>query len=106
MGSPQEAVQIVNAVIEAKKRIDRQHYPQSTTFFSKLDRWLYHEVTDGRLCQVCRFNATQQPAGGFPGDWIRINFPYLEIVDSDEIEVNAHPNCRCVMKRVIDLPED
>jgi len=101
-----EAVQAVEAVQKAQKRIDRTQYPESTTFFSKLDRWLYYAVSDTKVCDLCRFFEEQQPADGYPGDWLRGNFPYLEILDVDEIAANVHPNCRCALKRVINLPEE
>ena len=105
MSSPREAVEIVMAVQEAQKRIDRTQYPLSTTFFSKLDHWLYNAVSTG-ACDTCLFFERMQPADGYPGDWLRMNFPYLEIVDVDTIYPNVHPNCRCTLSRVINLPEE
>jgi len=100
------AVEAVEAVLKAKHRIDREQYPLSTTFFSVLDRWLYYAVSDTKVCPTCMFFENQQPAGGYSGDWLRGNFPYLEILDVDEIAANVHPNCRCVLKRIINLPEE
>jgi len=96
-----EAVQAVEAVRKAQKRIDREQYPESTTFFSENDLWEYDAVADTVVCEECRY---YEEIGTFNGDLLRTFFPYMEIVDSDEIEVNVHPNCRCVLKRVINLP--
>jgi hypothetical protein len=32
-------------------------------------------------------------------------FPWLKIVDDNEIKCNIHPNCQCYLKRVL-LPYD
>lgn len=91
--------------MEAVKRIkpEHRHEPGPTaTFFSELDVWLYVEVMDAKVCLVCRRNARWSDMyGGFKGDHLRANFPYLEIVDVNTIKANVHPNCRCFLLRKI-----
>ena len=53
---------------------------------------------DTRVCVICR---TADEIRQFRGNNLRLNFPYLEIQDELTILPNAHPNCRCVLKRII-----
>lgn len=100
-----QAVEAAQVYREAKKRIDRGRILKSVTFYSKLDRWLYDASLDSKVCRTCRFYEDNQPVDGFPGDWLRINFPYHIIDDVDEVSANVHPHCRCKLKRVINPPE-
>jgi hypothetical protein len=84
--------------VAAIKRIDREQYPETVTFFSEKDQWIFNAVSDIRVCELC---LSFEDIGIFSGDLLRTFFPYLEIVDVDEIEANVHPNCRCMLKRII-----
>ena len=85
-------------VVEAVRRIDRGEFPAGITFFSVMDVWRYVAVLDGVTCEVCRqYEGFEE----FTGAMLRSLFPFLEIVDTDLIMVNAHPNCRCYLERVM-----
>lgn len=90
---------IVEAVREAQKRIPPEL--SHLTFFADTDVWIYHEVSDDRLCDTCRKLAR---VGYFMGDHLRILFPYLFISDADTIYCFVHPNCRCYLSRLIETP--
>ena len=95
MSQTTEIVEVVKAV----QRVDRTLFPENITFFSRLDTWRYVAVLDGRTCEVCRQYEGHEE---FTGAMLRSLFPFLEIVDVDMITVNAHPNCRCYLERVIE----
>jgi len=78
----------VKSVEEAKRRI----YVDGVTFFSKNDVWQYIEISDQKLCPVCRANARRN-GGNYEGAHLRASFPYLDILDVNTIQVNQHPNC-------------
>ena len=81
------------ATVEAKNRVPDAY---RVTFFSPYDIWLYHAVYDFKLCDDCRAKAEQ---GVFMGNHLRANFPWLQIVSTDRIDVNIHPHCRCYITR-------
>ena len=89
------AIYAAKSVEEAKRRI----YVDDVTFFSKNDVWQYIEISDQKLCPVCRANASRN-GGNYTGASLRASFPYLDILDVDTIQVNQHPNCRCVLVRL------
>ena len=94
-----EIIDVVRSVREAQRRV----YIGGATFFGKQDIWLYVEVSDQKLCPVCRGFAQAgvgDNVGEYRGNRIRGFFPYLEILDVNTIKVNVHPNCRCVLVRV------
>ena len=98
-----EAIQAIDAVLEAKKRID---FPvrHGVTFFSAHDQWLYVAVLDAKVCDLCR---SYEEKGMFTGDELRRTFPYLEIIDEDMIKVNVHSDtCRCFLMRYVGEPEE
>lgn len=66
--------------------------------------WHYVEISDSKLCPVCRANARME-GGYYTGNRIRGFFPYLEILDVNTVKVNEHPNCRCVLVRVAKTSE-
>lgn len=82
-------------VIEAVKAIKRipDEYRNRYTFFSEWDIWEYVAIMDDRTCMVCK----EHEGVEFTGNRIRLIFPYLKIIDPYLIEVNQHPNCRCVL---------
>lgn len=99
-------------VVEAVKAVQRiqpehRHEPGvSATFFSEHDVWLYVEMMDAKVCPICRRNARWSDLyGGFKGNHLRANFPYLEIKDVNTIKTHAHmprdDNCRCFLNRKI-----
>ena len=92
-----EAVLATVIVHEAKKRKIPDW--KNIIFFGKHTMWRYVEKSDDRLCPECRFYATKPI---YFGDALRAFFPYLEIMDEDTIRVNVHPNCRCILKRMVD----
>ena len=85
--------------VEATRRIPPEL--QGITFFADTDVWIYHEVSDDRLCDTCRKLAQ---VGYFMGDHLRIIFPYLFIQDENTIYCMVHPNCRCYLTRLIEIP--
>jgi len=89
-----EVVAAVIAVREAKQRI----FIGGATFYSVNDIWLYIEISDDKLCDVCHANAHME-GGEYKGNRIRGFFPYHEILDINTIKVNQHPHCRCIMVR-------
>lgn len=95
-----QAVQIVEAVTKAESRI---FIATPLTFFSINDQWLYVEISDDKLCHTCHANSLLE-GGVYSGNHIRAFFPYLEIHDENTIEVNEHPNCRCVLTRIAKQP--
>jgi hypothetical protein len=77
------------------------------TFFGKNDHWDYVEDwgytwTTGYVgpCEVCKGHGRNH-GGKYTGTHLRATFPYLEILDENTIQVNAHPNCRCALIRTI-----
>ena len=98
MGSTAQIARVVEIVraVEAK-RID---FPTryGVTFFSENDVWLFDATLDSKVCKVCR---VAEEIGEFRGNNLRLNFPYWEIIDENTILPHVHPNCRCVLKRVI-----
>ena len=84
--------------MDAVKRVRKSEFPAGTTFFSENDLWLFQETLDTRVCELCR---TAAQIGIFRGNNLRVNFPYLEIVDVNTIYPNVHPNCRCVLHRIL-----
>jgi len=87
-----EVIQVVEAVLdfEAKQR-------EAVSYFTKFDLWLYHAVTDTKLCDRC---AAFHKEFIFSGVHLQSKFPYLMIVDNNTIRVNVHPNCRCYLTRL------
>jgi len=94
-----KAVQIVEGAL--KRRTFPTRY--GVTFFSIQDVWLYHGVTDSKICPVCR---DHEQTYEFRGNHLRATFPYLEIMDENTIKANVHPNCRCYLVRFIGEPEE
>ena len=91
-----EVVEAVQAIEEAKQHIPLV-YRDVVTFFGKHDVWMYHAILDYKLCDQCLSFAQQLH---YPGDHLRRSFPYLEIVGTDKILANVHPNCRCYLTRI------
>jgi len=87
----------VVAALETKQRIFISQ-PKSLTFFGKNDLWMYLAIMDDRTCDTCiRYDT----ADVWHGNELRREFPYLEIHDENTIRVNAHPNCRCLLIRLV-----
>ena len=87
--------------MEAVQRIkpEHKHVPgEHATFFSELDVWLFDARLDSKTCPLCR---VADEIGEFRGNNLRMNFPYLEIIDVGTIKANVHPNCRCYLRRVM-----
>ncbi len=89
---------MLKSLHEAKTRIPEEF--RYRTYFSIYDGWLYHFVSDDRLCERCAEFAVEQL---FAGNDIRFRFPYLEVIDTEEIEVNVHPHCRCYLTRMVNV---
>jgi len=107
MGSPQEAVCIVLAVQEARKRIP--DYMQGTRPYSALTLWTYylraHHEPKGDSCIYCQMFDGQT----FTGSQLRSVFPD-HYWDGDDIYPNVHKTlwgidstCSCLLIRE---PED
>lgn len=104
MTHPQEAIllsQIVEAVeeFEAKKRIPDELPRQ--TFFGKYDLWYYIAITDSRTCRTC----LMLDRSVLMGIDLRLLFPWLEVISSDQMLPMTHPNCRCTLLRVTNLQD-
>lgn len=84
-------------VVDAFKR--KPEGLRVVSFFGEYDVWRYIPVFDDRLCPECLGHAIREHYGGVH---LRVNFPYLEIVNVDTINAKVHPNCRCRLKRVTD----
>jgi len=69
------------------------------TYFSLFDHWDLQAQWDERLCVWCK---RMEQVGIYNGDVLRRWFPYLEILDMNTIAANVHPNCRCLLVRIID----
>ncbi len=89
-----EAVEVVEAVEGTQWIPD---WLQGDTFFSEYDFWRFAAISDDRLCFGCSIYDKMV----FSGAELRFEFPYLEIVDANLIFAYIHPNCRCVLTRVI-----
>ncbi len=101
MSQLEQVISAAIAVHEAQKRIptDLKAY----RFFGADDVWIYHFVSDDRLCDQCRLYAEIQFWGG---DELRTTFPFLEITSKEIIHVHVHPNCRCHLTRLFETPPE
>lgn len=99
-----EAVLAVEAVRKAAQT--RIHFETQLTFFSVQDEWMYVLNFSSKTgpCQTCKTNEKLE-SGMYRGNHLRAFFPYLEILDVNTIKVNEHPNCRCVLVRVMKTKE-
>ena len=98
-----QLIKIVKAVDAVKRRPVKA--PANITFFSEEDVWVFQEVIDTKVCEICRTAARIEQ---FRGNNLRMNFPYLVILNMNEIgggELDGnglvHPNCRCRLVRVL-----
>jgi hypothetical protein len=92
----QQLFSIVDAidVLEAFKRIPEEF--RGFTFFGVDDRWLYLKSGNPNLCENC----LGYDGEVFYGDSLRVEFPYLRIIDENTINPNVHPHCECLLIRV------
>jgi hypothetical protein len=90
-----EAVQVVLAVEKARQRIPEGSHK---TFFGLNDWWQYDKSDSPHMCHQCDFYGDIK---FFNGTDIRTTFPELEIIDDDTINPNVHPNCMCLLTRVL-----
>ena len=95
------AVRSTRAVIAlgALKRIPEPREMYGLTYFSMKDIWLFETSPseDPMPCELCR---RHEDHGEYHGHHLRLNFPYLEILDVGTIQANVHPNCRCYLIRL------
>jgi len=91
----EQVIEIIQATQEAQPRIPKAY---KITFFSQNDIWFWDAQLDDRICDDCYNIATGTPL--IPGDQVRqyLN-AYSDIIDSDTIQVNHHPGCRCYLRR-------
>ena len=69
------------------------------TFFTSYDYWRFNLIsTVTKPCGKCQYYTG---VGVLTGDLLQGMFPYLKVVDDDEIKCNIHPNCRCFLSRVL-----
>ena len=59
--------------------------------------WLFTAAVDDRTC----FNCSLYDKMIYTGDELRGEFPWLEIIDEDTILAMVHPNCRCILTRLV-----
>lgn len=94
-----ELIEVVQAVQEvAEKTWIPANLDTSQTFFGVNDWWMYGKSYHPNMCHQCDFYGDIH---FFNGGDIRLTFPYMEIVDDDTINVNVHPNCSCILTRVL-----
>lgn len=101
MMSNQKVIQL-SQIVKAVQAFEKQWKPidfSRSTFFGEFDIWYYMAITDDRTCQPC----IMLDQGLYKGWDIRKLFPYLEIVNDDQVLPHVHPNCRCTMLRLTDL---
>ena len=91
-------------VVKAIQRIPKPIRPD-VTFFSENDVWLFQARQDTKVCQLCQKYET---AYQWRGNNLRLEFPYLTILDQNTIGGSepdgdglVHPNCRCRLVRLI-----
>lgn len=101
MSRLEQVISAAVAVYEAQKRIPADLKPYS--YFGAEDVWVYHFVSDDRLCDQCRLYAEIE---FWAGDELRSTFPFLEITSKEIINVNVHPNCRCYLTRLFEIPPE
>ncbi len=94
MSQLEQMISAAVAVHEAQKRIPTDLRAHS--FFGKMDLWQYIAITDDRTCSPCLELDTRF----FMGDELRGEFPFLKVIDVNQILVGKHPNCRCVLQRI------
>jgi hypothetical protein len=93
----QLAAEVVEALLVEASRIPswlKILWP-SQTYFAAKDEWFYIAVMDTRVCPDCG----PRDKRTYPGDMIRLEFPWLEVESSYSIHPHVHPNCRCLMLR-------
>lgn len=93
------AVVSVRAV-DAVQRIPKEY--ERVTFFGDYDIWHFIPIFDVKLCPECMMYAETEY---FVGKHLRGLFPYLKIIDVNTIDVEVHPNCRCILRRITDPAE-
>jgi hypothetical protein len=93
---PLQAIQLIKQIDlhEAKKRIPIEY--GNVSFFGENDEWLYISSYALAMCDVC---------GGYDNDHyfgpdLRGAFPYLTIIDENNIYAGVHPHCGCILSRV------
>ena len=94
----------LSQIVEAVQAYEKQWKPKDldkTTFFGSFDIWYYMGISDDATCTACLM-LNQSILTGID---LRLLFPYLEIVNDDQILPHVHPNCRCTMLRITD-PRD
>lgn len=93
-----QLTEVVAVAVAVDEAIQRKSPDTVLTFFGKNDVWLYHAIADNRLCDACKELARK---GKFVGTHLRAYFPYLEILNANTIKTNVHPNCRCLLHRIV-----
>lgn len=82
----EQIIRVVEAVRAVKK----------ATMFDAETIWRYEAISDEKACELCLY---YEHIHFFSGEMLRNTFPYLEVLDENEIAVNVHPNCRCRLHR-------
>jgi len=88
-------IRVVEAVYDARNRIPLA-YRGIYTFFSEYDMWLFESERDPKVCVPCE----ELDGAVFQGTDLRVRFPYLEILNENEVAANLHINCRCKFTRL------
>jgi len=98
----QQATQL-SQIVEAVRAFEKQWKPQGnrSTFFGSMDIWYYLAINDNDTCTAC----LMLNQGVYMGIDLRKLFPFLEVINDDQILPRVHPNCRCTMLRITD-PRD
>ena len=112
--SPETIAGVVEAVRQFREAKLRKDFPtrSGVTFFSVHDIWTWQ--ARGDACPLCDPLDGQQ----FTGQHIRAKYPYLIVLDENTLGGQGylgggkagaglrHPNCRCILVRRLDKPED
>lgn len=105
-------LQQIIKVIQVTKATQRIPQPQRrrVTYFSENDVWLFQAHSDTKVCPKCRMYEEMEQ---IRGNHLRIEFPYLTIIDENTIGGQepdggglVHPNCRCLLVRLLEEHEE
>jgi hypothetical protein len=77
-------------------------YRGAVTFFADNDQWQFIASNLSNMCPVCEGMDLEY----FQGPDVRTEFPYLEIIEGNQIYARVHPNCSCALARMGDVIEE
>ncbi len=92
-----EAVLAVQLVDEAAKRIPGGL--RGLTFYGENDEWLFLSSGHPHMCSDC----SAYDGDVYSGKELRSTFRYHKILDKNTIAALVHPNCTCLLIRMVSL---